>query len=103
MIGLSATGATISSFPAINCLRLSKKRSRRSDRSGRPYDIAGRRLPFLIDPLPDFRFLDLEGARDVANQVADGNAIMTVVDALGRMNVTDQLAILLKHDDQRVS
>ena len=40
--------------------------------------------------------------RHVTSEVADREAIVPVVDAFGWMDVANQLAILLEHDDQRV-
>src|SRR5260370_1599947 len=113
MIGLSATGATIRSFPAMSAFSFralgfcsfgfSKKRSPgMALRSGRLRDVGGGFSPLFVHPSPDIIFTDMEGTRHMANQIADHETVVLVVETWRRMDIAHDLAVLLKDDDQRI-
>src|SRR5580704_17653233 len=68
--------------------------------SGRLNDVARRLATLRVDPLPDLVLLDLEGAREVPDQIANQHAVVLVVVALGRMDVADHASLVLEHDEQ---
>src|SRR5579863_2524558 len=69
-------------------------------RSRRLRDVCGGMPPFLVHPFPDIVLIDPECPRHMADQIADHEAVMLVVDTFGRMDLAHQLAVLLIHDDQ---
>src|SRR3984893_2483256 len=101
MIGLSATGPTARSSPAMSSFSFCKSRSP-DLRSGWLRDVGGGPPSFLVHPFPDVVLLDPEGARHMAHEIADRQTIMRVVETWRRMDVADDLAVLLKHHDERV-
>src|SRR6202051_575743 len=101
MIGLRATGATTSSSPAMSSFSFCKRRSPEL-RSGWLRDVGGGPPSFLVHPFPDVVLLDPEGACHMAHKIADRQTIMRLVETRRRMDMADDLAVLLKHDDERL-
>src|SRR5262249_23498744 len=62
--------------------------------------FSGRFPALLVDPRPRLVLLYLEGACDVAHQIADQHSIVPVIVALWRMDMTNDVSVLSKHDHQ---